>query len=165
MTMTATLTQALPAIAGNDTNYVLTVFNSSGSAVNVNSINPTVTAPNGRPTTSCLIGAIGAPPGFSTAIVGATQFNVAVPANGSTSFPYSIQFNGPLVTGAPATPASQFVVGAVVQSSDGSVFTPPALTVNLNSPVYGLSPGSPPNTSPVVPSLNFTTPANSALAL
>lgn len=165
MTITCTLQQPLNAIAGNDTNFVLTVSNSAGTPVNVLGINPYVKSPSGLPSTACAIGFPAAPPGFSAAILGATQYNVPVPANGSTAFGFSIQFYGPLVTGTPTAPLSQFVVGCIVNSSDGSVALSPPLSVDLNSPVFGLPPGSPPNAFPLVSSLNFSAPANSGLLL
>jgi hypothetical protein len=169
MAMTATLVQTETAIlSSGGTTFVLTVANSSGSQVNVNSIQPTITTQNGLPlgpSLPCNIGAIVAPGSQpSVAQVGGSQFNVPVPATGSTIFTFNIQFFGPAINGGPTQPSSVFLVAATVQSSDGSVFSSNALIVDLNTPVWGQF-GSPPNLVPVPGQLIFSTVANGGLAM
>ena len=165
MAVSALLVQPLPALTGRPTTFVLTVSNSGGSNVNVVSAQPTVTTPQGLPSMAYNLSQPISTVGQGLAQVGGSQFNVVVPAGGSVSFTFSVCFFGPLVNGGPTQPASVFMVGANVMTSDGSVFTPPVLQVDLNAPQFGQPAASPPNAAAVVSSLNFSTPANAALAL
>lgn len=169
MAMTATLQQAATAtFSGGGTPFVLTVLNSGGAQVNVNSIQPFVTNASGAPLNSCPfnIGIVTAPGSApSVPVAGGTQFSVPVPAGGSTVFTFNIQFFAPAIAPSGfATATPSFLVSANVQTSDGSVFVPPPLTVALNQPTWGV-PGSPPNVVPVTGQLMFSAPASSALAL
>lgn len=167
MAMTATLAQATNALMGAPTTFVLVVSNSGASQVNVNSIQPIITNPGGQPLPSlpCNVGAIVAPGSQpSVAQVGGSQFNVPVASAGSTTFTFQLQFFGQAINGTPSAAAQSFLVGATVQSSDGSVFGPVPFTVNLNSPIFG-QPGSPPNLVPIAGQLIFDAPVASPLAL
>lgn len=165
MAMTSVLTQTNMATFGNPTNFLLAVSNSAVSAVNVYSISPTVKTPAGQPIVACAISGPVAPPGVGAAQVGGSQFNVQVGASSTVYFNFQVTFYGPAVAGATACPQGVFQVSADILASDGTMFTPPPIQVELNQPVWGLPPGIPPNATAVVSSLNFATPANSALTL
>lgn len=168
MAMTATITQPRPAIAGQPTYFILNVANSGVSQVSVNSVQQRVTNPAGgnlpgMPFNLGIVTAQGVSP--SVPQQGGSQFNVPVPGGGSVNFSFTIQFYGPLVTGTATQPQSQFLVSADIMTSDGSVFNPvPAPIIDLNTPIWG-QPGSPPNIVPLTGQLNFSTLANSGLAL
>jgi len=165
MAMTAVLTQTSMAIFGSVTNFVLAISNSAGVPVNVLSVTPTVKTPAGLPTTAHNISGPVSPPGVGAAQVDGSQFNVQVPAGGTVYFNFHVSFFGPAVSGVPAMPQSIFQVGADCYASDGSVFTPPPLQVELNQPTWGQPGGSPPNAAAFVPSLNFSVPANAFYAM
>lgn len=164
MAMTATLSQRLPAIFGQDTDFVLTVSNSGASAVNVTSIQPIVTTAAGGPAPGCNISGPYAAPGVATAQVFGSQFNVQVGASASVAFVFSVQFFGPAIGGVPSTPLSQFTVGATCAASDASVFGPVPLNLVLNRPNFGAG-SSPPNPAVSPGQLNYSGAVNSALAL
>lgn len=166
MTMTALLRKPNHAVFGQPTNFTLTVSNSGGSPVNVNSISISVTNPDGTLATACTVGPVVAPVGTGLAAIGGYQFNVQIPNAGSYVFPFDCQFFGTAVTGSPATPQPTFLVSANILDSTGTTFSPPQLSVNLNRPVFGLPPGAPPNQVPsVYGGLDFSTPKNSGLLL
>ncbi len=165
MAMTAVLTQTSPALSGQPCQFILAVSNSGASTVTVQGIQPIVTGTDGVSLPPCNIDGPYAPIGSSTAVVGATQFNVPVLASATVYFPFLVQFFGPLIVGGGrATPNNQFQVTANCIASDGTVFGPPPLNLALSEPVFGAG-GSPPNPAFVVGQLNFAFRANSGLAL
>lgn len=164
MTMTATLQQTQTAQMGMPTPFVLTVLNSSGAPVNVNSIQPFVTTLNGSPATCARAAGPWPTVGTGIATVGGSQWNVQVPANGSVAFSFLVAFFGPAITGALADPVQQYYVTANVQTSDGSVFTPPPVLVAPNQPQLGVI-NAPAYTPPLYGQLNFLYPSQSSLAL
>lgn len=89
----------------------------------------------------------------------------AVAASGVLYIPVGIQFYGQPVVGIPSAAAENFLVTAQVLYSDGSSISCSPLPVTLVDPIWGLSPGSPPNAATVVSSLQFSNPANSGLHL
>lgn len=166
MAMIATLAQTAPAIMGQPATFVMAVNNTGASAVNVTGIQPFATLPNGTPATSVTVGQPFAPAGTNVAQVGGAQFNVQVGASGTVYFTFGAQFFGPAVVGTPVTPSPTYLVGANCIASDGTVFAPVPLQAVLSRPVFGRSPGSPPNSAPsLYGQLNFSTPSNSALGL
>lgn len=165
MAMSALLTQQYQANFGSPTNFTAAITNTSGATVNVNSIQPMATEKNGARAACCNFGTVAAPPGTSIAQVGGSQFNVAVLAGATVYFQFSASFFGGAVAGATALGNNVYLVSVMCQSSDGSVFQSPSLSVELNQPQFGLSPGSPPNAPVVITSLNFAVPANTAFTL
>lgn len=182
MAMSVTLTQTTPATFGTPTNYVATVSNSSGGNVNLNSMQPVVSLPNGQPYMGAVIG-IPSPAGtVSIANTGGYQFNVVIPASGSVSFSFSIDFGGQAAAAGTLTePDSAFIVSVGCFSSDGSVFSAQSAQTDVNLPTFGpsLSMGAPENqwpgsfpgigstaASPGAPgTLDFQNPFNATLAL
>lgn len=121
MAMTATIS-ALPTtvLINQPSNMTLTISNSGGAAVTVVGIQPTA-IPTGATNASCGIGV----PAISSG------FNVSVPASGSLVFPFSVVFFAPS-TGPIGAGSGTYSVGAVCETSDGSVFSPTAATVTVN---------------------------------
>lgn len=163
MALTAVLTQTSQANMGTPTNFTLAITNPSGAAINVTSIQPKVTTPSGA-VASCQVSGPYAFPGVSVPQVGGSQFNVQVDAAATVYFAFQVAFTGAALSGTgAATPT--FTVGADCLGSDGAAFSPGGIVVNLSRPVFGLSPGAPPNKSPNVGGVDFSTPVNSGLAL
>jgi len=162
MAMSAALTQQYPATLGNETNFTLAISNSAGTAVTVNTIQAMVLNGTGAPLPTMPF-AIGQPVLSPAAGAGGTA-GIVVNATSTVYVTFTVQFFGHVVTGGPATPSNVFLVGANLASSDGSVFSPGALTVALSSPTLG-QPGSPPDPLPAIGQLIFSTPATSGLTL
>lgn len=166
MAMTSTLTQSQTAQMGLPTNFVLAITNGGGAAVVVKSITPTVTRADGVKYDGCAISQMMASPSLSSALVGASQFNVSISAGATTYFAFSICFYGPAISGGPTAPNQQFLVDCFCSYDDAtSSGCLSAKLVNLNQPQFGPAPGAPPNPVPAIGQLDFQTPASSALAL
>lgn len=121
MAMSATITASLSTVLINQpTNLIINIANSGGSAVNVTGIQPTV-IPTGATNASAGVGV----PAISAGIP------VSVPASGSLNFPFSVVFFAPS-TGPIGAGNGTYSVGAVCESSDGSVFSPTAVTITVN---------------------------------
>lgn len=92
----------------------LTISNSGGSAVSVTGIQPNVlfTGALSSDPAACALGAPAFSPGFS----------VSVPASGSLKFTFGVV---PFIS----TGSGTFSIGAICNSSDGSVFSPTATTL------------------------------------
>jgi hypothetical protein len=164
MTMTASLVQAQTAQMGMGTPYVLTVSNSSGSPVNVNSILVVITTPSGNTNVSAVTSGPFPTVGQGIAQVGGSQWNVQVPANGSYNFSFGVIFFGPATSTYLAAPAQQYLVSANVQTSDGAVFTPPPVMTAVNQPQLGVI-NAPNYTAPNPGQLVFQYPSQSSLTL
>lgn len=121
MAMTATIS-ALPTtvLINQPSNMTLTISNSGGAAVNVTGIQPTV-IPTGATFAAAGVGV----PAISVGVP------VSVPASGSLVFPFSVVFFAPS-TGPIGAGNGTYSVGAVCETSDGSVFSPTAATVTVN---------------------------------
>lgn len=166
MAMIATLAQTSPAILGMPCNFTLAIQNTGGSAVNVTSIQAFARTTAGLPAFGVNLSPVTAPPGTSLAsAVGGTQFVVQVTAGATVYFTLRAQMFAPAIIGGKAMGTSVFQIGALCLASDGSVFSAPDLTIDLSLPVFGVSPGSPPNPPVSVGQLNFSTPVNSGLGL
>ncbi len=166
MAVTTALTRAT-ARYGAPVDFMLAVGNTGGSAINVTSIQPTVSNSDGTIASAVSIAGPWASPGASTAQVYGSQFNVQVGAGSTVYFPFSLQFHMPAVGGGVAQPIPNFLVSATVTSTDGTTITvtqSAQLNVNVTMPVFGLPPGSPPNPAPsVYGQLDFAAPKNSGL--
>jgi len=89
----------------------------------------------------------------------------AVAASGTLYVPVGVKFFGQPVVGIPSAANENFLVTAQVLYSDGSSISCSPLAVNLVDPIWGASPGSPPNAATTVSALQFSNPANSGLHL
>ena len=98
---------------------VLTVSNSGGAAVNVTGIEPLayITGATAIDKNACPV-ALGLPIGTGT--------NLVVPAGGSTVFTWGANFFAP-------SGSTTYDVLAIVNSNDGSVFSPAAATVTVTA--------------------------------
>lgn len=123
MAMTATISLLPTTVLINQpVNATITVSNSGGSAVTVTSIQLNSEFTGGSIQANGV--AFGVPnlgPAAATSVA----------ASGSTVFPVSLVFFAPS-TGPIGAGTGTFSVGAVIQSSDGSVFSPTAATVTVN---------------------------------
>lgn len=163
MTMSATLQVVGNVIQGQPVTCIVTVSNSSGASVNVTSVQPKI-----RPINSPFITtAVVASPQQSLANAGASQFNVAVPAAGSTVFAFQAVALGPMVaTGQQQQGSTPATVTTDITSSDGSVISPVPQWLAPANPQFGQPPGSPPNASFAFGgSLQFNQGKNSSLGL
>lgn len=118
MTMSATMVLSSPfaqIVPQQPIEGIINVYNSSGSAVTVSSVNLWATQ-QGSPI------AFGQPfyPGNST----------TVPAAGSLAIGFGVTFFGPQVANATQEP-EQYTLNATVFTSDGSVFQPNSLVVQV----------------------------------
>lgn len=166
MAMTSTLTQSQTAQMGMPTNFVVAITNGGAGTVVVKSVTPTVTRPDGVRFDACAISPLMASPSLSSALVGASQFNVSVTAGATVYFSFSVCFFGPAISGGPTAPNMQFLVDCFCSYDDAtSSGCLSAKLVNLNQPQFGPAPGAPPNPAPAIGQLDFQTPASSALAL
>lgn len=128
MAMTATVSlNPATALINQSITATYTVSNDGATAVNVTSIAPLAYVTGGT---------VGEPIGvnYGSPNLGAGAL-ISVAASGSTVFPVNLVFFAPS-TGilGQAGPASgrTYSVGAVIQSSDGSVFSPTAVTGLIN---------------------------------
>lgn len=124
MAMTATISLSLSTVLINQpTNAVLIVSNSGSSAVNVIALAPLVyfTGNSAPYATSVAQGEWALGPGV----------NITVPASGSLAYSAPFVFFAPS-TGQYGAGNGTFSVGAVCQTSDGSIFSPTAATVTVN---------------------------------
>lgn len=162
MALTASLQVVGNVIANRPSTCVLTVSNSGVDAVNVTSIQPTV-SPSGGP---FVIGPITVSPAQALASTSGMQQQVAVPGGGSVSFPFSVvAYSGSVETGLPQQPSLAWTLGANCTGSDGSVFSPQPQFVAIAQPQFGQPPGSPPNVSSSRGELQFNLGSNSAFFL
>jgi len=150
------LTRPAPLMYGQSGTLMLGITNTSAStAYTVTSISVWATNTRGSTSVSASIQQPQIP-------VSGTS---AVAASGTLYVPVGVKFFGQPVTGIPSAAAENFLVTAQVLYSDGSSISCSPLPVTLVDPIWGLSPGSPPNAATVVSSLQFSNPANSGLHL
>lgn len=132
MAMSATISLSPTTVQVNQqVNATLTVSNSGGSAVNVTSVVPTALftgAPTYEDGQAVGVGQVNIGPGS----------NVSVSAGGSLVIPFSLNFFAPS-TGLLSAGSGTFSVGAVINSSDGSIFSPTAATVTVNNITFAAS--------------------------
>lgn len=119
MAMTATISaNTATAKVNKEVVLTLTVSNSGGSAINLTNVTPTCIqtgAPSNDP----------APANFGLAPLG-PGLPISVPASGSLVLKYGVVFFGPGY-------GTTYSIGAICNSSDGSVFSPTAATVTVSS--------------------------------
>jgi len=127
MAMTATISLSPSTVQINQQiNATITVSNSGGSAVNVTSIQMQSKFTGGsQENVGCAFGSPNLGPAAATSVA----------ASGSTVFPVPLVFFAPS-TGPIGTGSGTFDVGCIIQSSDGSVFSPTAATVTVNPISY-----------------------------
>lgn len=125
MAMTATISVSPSTVLINQlVNAVITISNSAGSPVNVTGIAPYAffTGSSAPYDPSINIGAINLGNGV----------NLSVPASGSLTFPFSFvafaSSTNPYNTG-----NGTYSISAICNASDGSIFSPTAATVTVNS--------------------------------
>jgi hypothetical protein len=151
---------------GQATNFVLAIANNTGSNTNIQSIQPVVRKMDNTLFAGAQIGPLTASPELGLAQVGGNQFNVPI-TNGSTLyFGFSVAWPAPAIAGGPTQPPLSFMLDCITSTSDGSSFgCNSPLLVNVNQPLFGQAPGSPPNPSASVGQLDFQAGANATLAL
>jgi len=119
MAMTATIAVSSATAKPNKELVVtLTVSNSGGSAINMQSVLTTCVQTGNA-------GSIPAAAGFGLAPLGPGQ-NISVPASGSLILKYGIVFFAPSI-------GTTYSIGAICNSADGSVFSPTAATCTVSS--------------------------------
>lgn len=124
MAMTATIAVS-PSTAkiNQDIKATLTVSNSAGVAVNVTRIQPFIRQTNSNADDNAS-SSVSLPAMSGTS---GPPISVSVAASGSTVFVFYVR------AFAPSTNSSTYDVGAVCYSDDGSVFSPTAATVTVQS--------------------------------
>lgn len=138
--MSATMVIASPSvIGGQKATATLTLTESGGTATNLVSIQPFVTNGAGMPAMGARIGTVA----NSLTIAGYTGAPVTLNANSSSTFNLEFVIDNPPIDGGTAEPYQSYLVGAVVQTSDGSVFGPQAQYVAISLPNTGPGTSSP----------------------
>ncbi len=127
MAMTATIASipASTAVIGQPITMVLTISNSSGSAVHMTNIAPYALATGATNPT------INTPVSFGPINFGPNA-NLTVPASGSLSLSFQATFHAPS-SGVLSEIAQTYSIGATCYSDDGSVFIPTADTITVNN--------------------------------
>lgn len=163
MAIVPTIIQSLPAVFGQDTPFVLSVQNTGGSAVVINTAQVGVNSPSAVPSTALPYNLGAIVPSLASGAGGSVATNI--PGNSTAYFSFGIQFFGHAFGGGLAKPVYQFQVGATVTDSNGVNYPATAIDVNLNRPIYGVLPGGPPGPAPLVGQLDFSVPYTSSLSL
>lgn len=165
MAITALLTQNNVALAGTPINFTLAITNPDAQAINITGIQPVVTTAAGQLGIPVYIGGPYASPNQSVASTTTSQFNVQIPGTTTAYFAFNVTIMAPAVIGSSAIGLNQYLVGANIIDSGGTVTAAASIELALNAPTFGPAPGSPPNPAVDLGSLVFTLPGNSALAL
>lgn len=138
--MSATMVIASPnIIGGQKATATLTLTESGGTATNLVSVQPYITTGAGQLAGGARIGTVA----NATTIAGYTGAAMTLGANSSTTINFEFVIDNPPIDGAPSEPYQTYLVGAVCQTSDGSVFSPQAQLVAITLPATGPSSSSP----------------------
>ncbi len=165
MAFTATVTQVEEALMGRPTTFVVACTNGGASAAQINALVPRITTPGGSAASnSCNVSDMTAPAGTSAANTGPYQFNVTVDASGTAYFTFRATFYAPAILGGPAVGKPTWYVTVDGLDSDDAIFTTQQKVVELSQPVFGLSPGVPPNPTVNVGAFQLQAPSNSLLS-
>lgn len=124
MSLSATLSlSASTLIINQPVTAFVTVSNSGGSVVNINSFTPLVTVTSGAIGTiaACATGVVDLGPGAT----------IGVPASGSLSFMFNVVFFAPS-TGPIGAGTGTYSISANIVGSDGEVVQPTAATITIN---------------------------------
>jgi hypothetical protein len=162
MALVPVIAQSLPATFGGDTPFILSVQNTGGTNVTVNSVQLFISSPTGQSSGALPYNI--SQPVISPASGGGGSAAVVITASSTSYFPFSCQFFGFLYGGGPAQAVPQFLLTAQVTDSTGAISLSPGFEVTLSQPTLG-QPGSPPAPSVAVGQLNFSVPASSNLLL
>lgn len=155
MATVVAVSQTSPAVFGEPVSFVVSIQNTAGTPITLTSVQPQVLNMDGTPATAYTLGSVAVPPAFSTSIG----------ASSTVYLPFTATFYGQAVMGGPASPSCRWLVTATAVTTDGAT-TAQQRVVGLNQPIFGLSPGSPPNAATASPGgLQFSNPANSAFFL
>jgi hypothetical protein len=129
---------------GQPCDFTVKVTNGSANQVNIRSITPAVTRPDGVRHDACAISPVG----------GVTS----VPGSSSIFLVFSVCFFGSILGGTPSTPSMQYLVDCVLGYDDGTVSgCTPAILVDLNQPQQG--------PTLLAATLDFSQPAMSGFTL
>lgn len=120
-------TQQGNLISGQQFTVVLTLVESGGVATSLTSIQPFITNGQNVMATNVRIGSVV----NSLTIANVTGAAVAIGANSTNTFTYGCVIDGPETYGQPAEPNCSYLIGCTCQTSDGSVFSAPQITIPL----------------------------------
>lgn len=136
VSMTATL--ALPAqiIVGQKFTCTLALIEGGGTGTNLISVQPFALNSQGTKVAPQIrFGSIA----NSSTIGNYTGAAISINASSTMNITYEAVIDGPWMPNAPAEPNTNYVFGATIQTSDGSVFSPAPMIVNACQ--HGSSPG------------------------
>lgn len=130
MALSATLSLGYPAnvIAGQGTTASLVISNSGGANVNLIGAQPFMTNGDGKPAGAVRFGSMA----NALTIASNTGAAIVVPASGSITLNFDFVIDGPLFENTIGQGGSAYLLNVSCMTSDGSVFGPPALGVNVN---------------------------------
>lgn len=131
MAITCALTMSPNVIAGQPARGMLTITNAAGSDVTVSSIAPVVSQSNGQPA-----GQAGLAFQFRAVVFPPNASSTVTASGGTLNVPVEFVFFVPQMAGSlgtAVTPGSTYLVGLMVQVSDGSQASPVAQWVAVSS--------------------------------
>lgn len=138
--MSATLVlSSQQVIGGQKATASLTLTESGGTSTNLVSIQPYITTGAGQVAGGVRIGTVA----NAQTIGGYTGAAVTINASSSSIFNFDFVIDNPPIDGAPSEPYQTYLVQALIQTSDGSVFAPQAQMVALTLPSSGAGTSSP----------------------
>ena len=114
-------------ISGRKFTASIKLTESGGTATSLTSIQPYIMNGIGVMATNARIGAVA----NSTTIAGITGAAITISASTSYTFNFDCVIDGPDQIGAPAEPICNYTLGATCQTSDGSVFSPQPVLIQL----------------------------------
>lgn len=144
--MSATMVIASPSvIGGQKATATLSLTESGGTATNLVSVQPFVTTGAGQPAMGARIGTVA----NANTIAGYTGAPVTINANSTMTINLDFVIDAPPIDGTPAEPYQSYLIGATIQTSDGSVFGPQAQYVAISIPSTGPGTASPAANGPL----------------